>query len=77
MLGAIFVAVAGGDEQAVSQVQDSRQHRQQAWIRKKRGLEVDAKHWQPRKRHRKDAYVWLCETDWQLPSITHPQFGPQ
>lgn len=60
-------ALGNGDgDEALLGIQDSRQQRHSAWLRKRRGVEVDPKEWQPRKRHRKDVFTWLCQVDHQM-----------
>lgn len=51
-----------------AQVTQARTSRHQAWLGRKRG--ADPQEWVPRKRYRKDTYLWLCQTDHQLSFIS-------
>ena len=51
-----------------AQVTQARTSRHQAWLGRKRG--AGPQEWVPRKRYRKDTYLWLCQTNHQLSFIS-------
>ena len=61
-------AIVNKEIREVGEAQGDRQHRQTAWLNKKRGRYVKPSEWQPRKRHRKSTFVWLAQMDHQLKS---------
>ena len=50
-------AIVNKEIREVGEAQGDRQHRQTAWLNKKRGRYVQPSEWQPRKRHRKSTFV--------------------
>lgn len=65
-----FIELAEGADARAKEV-EKRQERQQAYVLKKRGQQLDQPDaWQSRKRHRKDTQVWLAQTDQQLQAST-------
>ena len=62
-------------EGSLAAVAANRVAREAAWVRKRKGKDIDSAAWNPKKRHRLDAFKWLCMTDWQLLQNTGVGFG--
>ena len=62
-------------QSTLAEVAAARAVRETAWVRKRKGENIDSSEWNPKKRHRFDAFKWLAQTDWQLLQHTGLGFG--
>ena len=59
----------------LAEVAAARAARETAWVRKRKGENIDSSEWNPKKRYRFDAFKWLAQTGWQLLQNTGLGFG--